>query len=111
MHLTHILIFKKIETKKFVHTFSRATRLESWFHKISTCHVTCVKKKKIGAKNNAFYKINFLFFTYPVSRDFIIHTIIPVARLAILSFMHATDDLHTRIDCCKEKIYIAGFTI
>jgi hypothetical protein len=36
--------------------------LTNSFHKKSIYHVMCVKKTKFNGKNNAFHKINFLFF-------------------------------------------------
>jgi hypothetical protein len=49
--------------QKFRTYFYTCYVLTKSFYEISTCHVACVKRKKINTKNKVFYNINFLSFT------------------------------------------------
>jgi hypothetical protein len=55
-------ISKKLEKKVCTYIFTCYALTKS-FRKKSTCHLTCLKKTKLRAENNAFRKISFLFFT------------------------------------------------
>ena len=61
MHLTYILNLKKLKLKFRTYIFTCYVLTKS-FHKKSTYHVTCVKKTKFSAKNNAFHRDKFSLF-------------------------------------------------
>ena len=55
--------YTKILKQKICTYIFTCYALTKSFHKKWTYHVTCVKKTKFSAENNAFHMISFLFFT------------------------------------------------